>query len=196
MIFLASRSALRFAVSRISRIWIRGVGVRFLLHPVDELSLRVGGRYPGELLQAPALLAKELVEFLLALGESELARADGVGAARSIALALLQHFVLAVEKAFPIGNSALFLLDLFAPASDLDFPLLTKSNQLFFSSEHGGLARAFSVALCIADYSFGCFFGRGVGLLLPAELGAPSDPSADKKKNRAGKYEQKYAGCG
>jgi hypothetical protein len=33
-------------------------------------------------------------------------------------------------------------------------------------------------------------------LLLSAELGAPSDPSADKEKNRAGKYEQKYAGCG
>jgi hypothetical protein len=163
---------------------------------VDELGLGIAGRYSGELLEPPALFAKELIELLLALSEAQLTRPNGVGAARGIALALLQHFVLAVEKAFPVGNSALFLLDLFAPASDLDFPLLTKSNQLFFSREHGGLARAFSVALCIADYSFGCFFGRGVGLLLSTELRAPSDPSADKKKNRAGKYEQKYAGCG
>jgi hypothetical protein len=35
-----------------------------------------------------------------------------------------------------------------------------------------------------------------VGLLLTSELGAPAKLFAEKEKNRAGNYEQKYAGCG
>ena len=48
----------------------------------------------------------------------------------------------------------------------------------------------------VADDSPGGLLGCSVGLLLAPNLGAPSNPSTDKEKNRAGNYEQNYAGCG
>jgi len=113
-----------------------------------------------------------------------------------VALALLQEVVLPVELSFAIGHPSLFALHLLTPPADLELPFLAQSNELFLAAEDGGLAEAIRFALRFAHDSFGCFFGCRAGLLLAAELGAPSNPSADKEKNRAGKYEQKYAGCG
>ena len=73
--------------------------------------------------------------------EGLLARPMVVGAARGLALALLEQVELAIEMAFAFGDPALFALDLLAAPADLGFPLLAELDQLFLSREHRGLAQ-------------------------------------------------------
>jgi hypothetical protein len=115
---------------------------------------------------------------------------------RGLALALLEQVIFAIELSFAVDDAALFLLDLFASAADFDFPFFAKSYQLFFSAKDRRFAEALGLAIGFTNNALRCLFSGCVGLLLPAELGAFADPSADIQKNRAGNYEQNYAGCG
>jgi hypothetical protein len=170
--------------------------VRLFFHPVNELCLGIAGGDSGQLLEAAALFTEKTVELLLALAECLFAAHEAFGAAGGLTLALLEEIVFAIELSFAVGDAALLAFYLFTAAAELDFPFFTKSNQLFLSAEDGDLAEAFGFALRFPDDSLGCLFGCRVGLLLAAQLSAPSKPSADKEKNRAGNYEQNYAGCG
>ena len=163
---------------------------------MDQLRFRVGGGDSGELLEPAALFAKELVELLVALGQRQLTSAQSLGAARGFAFALLEQVVFAIELSFAVGDLTLLPLHLFASAADFDFPFLTKPYQLFLSTDDGALAEALPFALRFVNDSLGCLFRGCMGLLLAPDLGAPSDPSPDIENNRAGNYEQKYAGCG
>jgi hypothetical protein len=163
---------------------------------VNQLGLGIPGRDSCQLLESATLFTQQTVELLLALAEGLFAARKAFGAAVGLALALLDEIVFAIELTFTVRDATLFPLYLFAATAELDFPFFTKSNELFLSTEDGGFAEALGLALGFPDDSPGCLFGCRVGLLLAAELSAPSKPSADKEKNRAGNYEQNYAGCG
>ena len=172
------------------------IGLRFFLHPMHQLRFGVGGGNSGELLQAPFLFAEEFLELLLALSEGFFAVSETLDTSRRLALSLLEKIILAIELALAVLYLALFALDFFATAPDLDLPFLTELHQLFFAAEDGCLAQAFRFALCFANDSRGCLIGSGVGLLLPPDLSASAQSSAGIEKNRAGDNKQKYASCG
>jgi len=132
---------------------VRGIGVCFFFHPMDQLRLRVGGCDSGELLEPAALFAKELVELLLALGQGQLTSAQSLGTPRCVALALLQQVVFAIELSFAVDDSTLLSLYLFASAANFDFPFLTKSDELFLATEDRRLAEALRFALGIPNDS-------------------------------------------
>ena len=111
---------------------------------------------------------------------------DGLGATIGVALTLLQDVVLAVQLAFAVVNAALFALDFFATATDLDLPFLAQLDQFFFAAQNGGLAHALRLALRLADDSLGALFSGCLSRLLPFQLCASPKLSAEKEKNRTG----------
>ena len=182
MIFFASRSALRFAVSRISRMLVRRVGVRLLLHPLDQLGLGVLRRKcpascSSRRRSSPRSLSSSCSRWVRVSSRDPMASVRRVvSRSRCSSMSYLRLRGLPGR-----GLGALPSRPLRAGLGPR-LPTPREVDQLFLSGEHGGLARAFSIALRIADYSFGCLFGRGVGLLLPAQLGAPSESFCRQRK--------------
>jgi len=125
---------------------------------MHQLRFGVGGGNSGELLQAPFLFAEEFLELLLALSEGFFAVAEALDTFRRLALSLLEKIILAIELALAVLYLALFALDFFATAADLDLPFLTELHQLFFAAEDGCLAQAFRFALCFANDSRGFLY--------------------------------------
>ena len=111
---------------------------------------------------------------------------DGSLAYQVGASLLLEDVVLAVQLAFAVVNAALFALDFFATATDLDLPFLAQLDQFFFAAQNGGLAHALRLALRLADDSLGALFSGCLSRLLPFQLCASPKLSAEKEKNRTG----------
>ena len=109
-IFFASRSALRRALSRISRRRLAGVGLRLLLQSADQLGLGLLGGHAGHLLEPAALLGDELLELLLPRLDELLAAAEVAGAPADLAVALLDRLDLPLEGALALVDPPLLLL--------------------------------------------------------------------------------------
>jgi hypothetical protein len=116
-----------------------------------ELGLGIGGGKASQLFQSAALLAKELFQLLLALGQRLFAAAKGLGAASGVTLSLLEQVVFTIELAFAVRDAALFALDLFASSANFDLPFFAKSDQFFLTAEDSCLAQALGLALRFSD---------------------------------------------
>src|SRR5258705_2900302 len=138
---------------------VGGVGVRLFFHAMNELRLGVAGGDSGQLLDPAPLFAQQLLELLLALAEGLFAAGKTFGAAGGLALPLLQQVVFAIELTFAVGDAALFPFDFFTAAAELNFPLLTKSNELFLPGQDRGLAQALRFALGFPNDPLGGLFG-------------------------------------
>ena len=148
------------------------VGLGFFFHPANQLVLRVLGGHAGHLLEPAALVADELLELLLALGDRLFAATEVAGAPAELFVALLEHLELAVEHGFPLGDAPLFPFDFLAPTADLLLEVLAQSDQLFFPGDDGGLAKVVRFSLGVSDDSLRGFLGGGFGGGLTFALGA------------------------
>src|SRR6185295_19094206 len=148
------------------------------------------------LLETAPLLAEELLEVLLLLGQDLLLTSYIFGAAGGLTLALLQQVVLAIELGLLVLDAPFLALDFLAAAAGFDLPLLAQLDQLFLAGEDCGLARAFRLALCVTQDLLCGLFRRRLGVLLTPQLNATAAFGANYKKNRTGNYKQTYASCG
>ena len=187
MIFFASRSAFRFAVSRISRMRLAASACASSSIRRISSAFASCGRHAGHLLEPAALFADQLLELLLALGDGLLAAAEV--ARRGVPSSLSRcssSSNLRSSTVFALGDAALFALDLFAAAADLDFQLLAELDELFLSGDDGALPQVLGFALGVADDSLRCLFGGGLrrGLSSGARLRPPILLPTKKKAGR------------
>ena len=145
-IFLASRSAFRFADLADLADPVGGVGLRLLLQATNELGLGVLRRHAGHLLEAAALLGDQLLELLLAVGDGLLAAAEVARAAPELLVALLEQLELAVERRLALLDPALVALDLLAALVPLLFATPRGGGSLLLAGDDGGLAEGLRFA--------------------------------------------------
>ena len=114
---------------------------------------------PGHLLEAAALVADQLLELLLAIGDRLLAAAEVARALAELLVALLEQLELAVEHVLALDEPALFALDLFAASAHFALEVLAELDQLFLAGDDRALPEVLRLALGVADDSLGGFLG-------------------------------------
>jgi hypothetical protein len=157
-IFLASRSAFRRAVSRISRTPVGRLRRGLLLHAPHQLAPGVGGRHAGQLLEPLGGVGAELIELELPIPDHLLPPPDFARAPGELAVALLEGFVAALHLGLALLHAPLLPLHLLAPAPDLGLLGLAHLQQFLAPADHRRLAQSLGLALGIPD--------RPPGLLL------------------------------
>ena len=143
MIRRASRSALFFACSLMSRTRAGGLAPGLVLHPLQDLAPRILGGEAGDPLQLGLLLQRQLVGLQLPGVEASsfpLSDSSRLSSPRSRAFDLLD---LPVLPARALLGPALRPLPLLAPALDLAVQVLAQLERLHLGREHdlglGGL---------------------------------------------------------
>src|SRR5436190_2774602 len=168
---------------------VRGVGVRFLLQPTDQLRLGVLRRHASQLFQSLALVRDELLELVLAFIELLLAPPELTGAAAQLLVALIEDVEFAIERTLPVDDSLLLAFHFRPPAAHFDLELLAQLDQLFLAGDHRALSQRFGFPLGLADDALRRLLGARSRGCLSLPLRGHAQPPPYKEKSRRGDYE-------
>ena len=151
-IFFASRSALRRAVSRISRSWLAASACASSSRRRISSALASWADMPASCSSRRRSSRDQLLELRLRARTTAFSRRPKSLARRAdLLLALLEDLELAVEIAVAFLDTPLAALDLVAPLPRLRLPALAKLDRLFLSRDDRCLPERFGFASRFVD---------------------------------------------